>query len=101
MASNMAVINTAISAYYYLRLIVVMFFRERTTHWLAPKIPAAVGVALLADSKTFVGSTLGVDALNANSLAATATKNELLGFRDLFARYGSTISVVNPSEGRG
>ena len=28
-----AVINTAISAYYYLRLIVVMFFRERTTQW--------------------------------------------------------------------
>ncbi|MDH3493234.1 MAG: NADH-quinone oxidoreductase subunit N [Acidobacteriota bacterium] len=42
-----AVINTAISAYYYLRLIVVMFFRERSTDWVVPKIPAAVGFALL------------------------------------------------------
>lgn len=42
-----AVINTAISAYYYLRLIVVMFFRERTTDWIAPKIPVAVGTALV------------------------------------------------------
>lgn len=42
-----AVVNTAISAYYYLRLIVVMFFKERTTQWLEPKIPAALGAALL------------------------------------------------------
>jgi NADH-quinone oxidoreductase subunit N len=42
-----AVVNTAISAYYYLRLIVVMFFRERTTDWLEPKIPAALGAVLL------------------------------------------------------
>lgn len=42
-----AVINTAVSAYYYLRLIVVMFFRERTTDWIAPKIPVAVGTALV------------------------------------------------------
>jgi NADH-quinone oxidoreductase subunit N len=42
-----AVLNTAISAYYYLRLIVVMFFRERTTDWLAPKIPAGVAAALI------------------------------------------------------
>ncbi len=42
-----AVINTAISAYYYLRLIVVMFFRERTTEWIDPKIPAAIAVALV------------------------------------------------------
>lgn len=42
-----AVINTAISAYYYLRLIVVMFFRERTTEWIEPKIPAAIAVALV------------------------------------------------------
>lgn len=42
-----AVVNTAVSAYYYLRLIVVMFFKERNTDWIAPKIPAAVGVALL------------------------------------------------------
>ena len=42
-----AVLNTAISAYYYLRLIVVMFFRERTTDWLAPKIPAGVAAVLI------------------------------------------------------
>ena len=37
------VLNTAISAYYYLRLIIVMFFRERTTSWNAPRIPVSVG----------------------------------------------------------
>ncbi len=40
------VLNTAISAYYYLRLVIVMFFRERTTVWTAPPIPASIGVAL-------------------------------------------------------
>jgi len=33
--------------YYYLRLIVVMFFRERTTEWNAPRVPASIAVALL------------------------------------------------------
>ncbi len=41
------VLNTAVSAYYYLRLIIVMFFRERTTVWSAPQIPASIGVALV------------------------------------------------------
>jgi NADH-quinone oxidoreductase subunit N len=41
------VLNTAISAYYYLRLIIVMFFRERTTAWNAPRIPASIGLALV------------------------------------------------------
>ncbi|MFN2532395.1 MAG: NADH-quinone oxidoreductase subunit N [Pyrinomonadaceae bacterium] len=40
------VLNTAISAYYYLRLIIVMFFRERSTGWTAPHIPAAISVVL-------------------------------------------------------
>jgi NADH-quinone oxidoreductase subunit N len=40
------VLNTAISAYYYLRLIIVMFFRDRTTAWNAPPIPASIGLAL-------------------------------------------------------
>lgn len=40
------VLNTAISAYYYLRLIIVMFFRERTTAWTSPRIPASIAVAL-------------------------------------------------------
>jgi len=42
-----AVINTAISAYYYLRLIIVMFFRERTTDWFAPRIPTSLAAVLL------------------------------------------------------
>jgi len=42
-----AVVNTAISAYYYLRLVVVMFFRERTTDWVEPKMPAGLAAALL------------------------------------------------------
>jgi NADH-quinone oxidoreductase subunit N len=41
------VLNTAISAYYYLRLIIVMFFKERTTTWTAPQIPASLAVALV------------------------------------------------------
>jgi NADH-quinone oxidoreductase subunit N len=43
----MAVVNTAVSAYYYLRLIVVMFFRERMTEWVEPKMSAAFTAALL------------------------------------------------------
>ena len=41
------VLNTAISAYYYLRLIIVMFFRERTGAWEVPRIPASLAIALL------------------------------------------------------
>jgi len=40
------VLNTAISAYYYLRLIIVMFFGERTMAWSAPRVPASVALAL-------------------------------------------------------
>jgi len=42
-----AVLNTAISAYYYLRLIIVMFFRERTIGWTAPPVPASIGLVLV------------------------------------------------------
>ncbi len=42
-----AMLNTAISAYYYLRLIIVMFFRERETEWSAPRVPAALAAALV------------------------------------------------------
>lgn len=42
-----AVVNTAISAYYYLRLIVVMFFKERTTEWAEPHLPSAFVTVLL------------------------------------------------------
>lgn len=41
------VLNAAVSAYYYLRLIIVMFFRERTTVWNAPHIPASIALALV------------------------------------------------------
>src|SRR6266850_1024357 len=41
------VLNTAISAYYYLRLIIVMFFRERNAAWDPPRIPASIAVALV------------------------------------------------------
>ncbi|MCA1621873.1 MAG: NADH-quinone oxidoreductase subunit N [Acidobacteria bacterium] len=41
------VLNTAISVYYYLRLIVVMFFRERTNEWRAPRVPASIALALV------------------------------------------------------
>ena len=41
------VLNTAVSAYYYLRLIIVMFFGERTMAWSAPRVPASVAVALV------------------------------------------------------
>jgi NADH-quinone oxidoreductase subunit N len=41
------VLNSAVSAYYYLRLIIVMFFRERTAPWDAPRVPASVAVALI------------------------------------------------------
>jgi NADH-quinone oxidoreductase subunit N len=41
------VLNTAISAYYYLRLIIVMFFRERNAPWDPPRIPASIAVALM------------------------------------------------------
>ena len=40
------VLNTAVSAYYYLRLIIVMFFGERLTAWSAPRIPASVALTL-------------------------------------------------------
>lgn len=41
------VLNTAVSAYYYLRLIIVMFFGERTMAWSAPKLPASAALALV------------------------------------------------------
>ena len=41
------VLNTAVSAYYYLRLIIVMFFREPASEWNAPRIPASIALALL------------------------------------------------------
>lgn len=42
-----AVLGSAISAYYYLRLIVVMFFRDRVSEWRAPRISTAMTAALI------------------------------------------------------
>jgi len=41
------VLNTAVSAYYYLRLIIVMFFRERNAPWDAPRVPVSLALALV------------------------------------------------------
>jgi NADH-quinone oxidoreductase subunit N len=66
-----AVVNTAISAYYYLRLIIVMFFRERSTAWTAPRIPisAAVALALTIAGVLYLGIFPGrvIDALQSKS----------------------------------
>src|SRR5581483_8202305 len=40
-------LNASISAYYYLRLIIVMFFRERTETWDVPRLPASLALALV------------------------------------------------------
>jgi NADH-quinone oxidoreductase subunit N len=73
-----AVLNTAISAYYYLRLIIVMFFRERTTEWTAPRVPASAALAIII---TIVGVFyLGlfpnniIDAFQKRPVAAQATR---------------------------
>lgn len=49
------VINSAVSAYYYLRLIIVMFFKERTTEWTPPLLPSVISVVLAI---TMVGTLL-------------------------------------------
>ncbi len=41
------VLNSAVSAYYYLRLIIVMFFRERAAPYAAPRVPVSVAIALV------------------------------------------------------
>jgi NADH-quinone oxidoreductase subunit N len=41
------VLNSAVSAYYYLRLIIVMFFRERSAPYAAPRVPVSVAIALV------------------------------------------------------
>ncbi len=51
------VLNTAMSGYYYLRLIMVMFFRDRSTAWSAPRIPASIAwvLALTALGVLYLG----------------------------------------------
>jgi NADH-quinone oxidoreductase subunit N len=70
------VLNTAVSAYYYLRLIVVMFFRERTTEWAAPRVPASLALVIVLTALgvfylgLFPGQTL--DAFQKKPAAAAA-----------------------------
>lgn len=66
-----AVLNTALSAYYYLRLIVVMFFRERTMEWHAPRIPASTIAVIVL---TVIG-TLYFGLFGASLWAPPAAKN--------------------------
>jgi NADH-quinone oxidoreductase subunit N len=73
------VLNTAISVYYYLRLIVVMFFRERTTEWGAPRVPASVALVLVITvaGVLYLGFFPGgvLDAFRANhAVAATGSR---------------------------
>src|SRR5882724_4059901 len=51
------VLNTAVSAYYYLRLIIVMFFRDRSTPWSARRRPASIAwvLALTALGVLYLG----------------------------------------------
>lgn len=74
-----AVLNTALSAYYYLRLIVVMFFRERTVEWHAPRIPAStIAVIVLTVIGTLYfgifGASLWSPGPGKSPAAITATK---------------------------
>lgn len=73
-----AVICTAISAYYYLRLIVVMFFKDRLTEWTEPKIPATLATVLIITVIGVFGLGLFSDkVLSIFKTAPTATKAQL------------------------
>jgi len=72
------VLNTAVSAYYYLRLIIVMFFRERTTAWSAPRIPASLVwvLALTAIGVLYLGLFPGrvINALQTNPVISVSLR---------------------------
>ena len=73
-----AVICTAISAYYYLRLIVVMFFKERLTEWTEPKIPITLATVLIITVIGVFGLGLFSDrVLSIFKTSPTATKAQL------------------------
>jgi NADH-quinone oxidoreductase subunit N len=66
----LAAVNTAIGAYYYLRVIIAMYFREPVREWQPLPLPAGVGaVVLLAAAGTLV---LGVFPGPVMELAALA-----------------------------
>jgi NADH-quinone oxidoreductase subunit N len=79
------VLNTAISAYYYLRLIIVMFFGERTMAWSAPKIPASVALALVI---TVLG-VLYLGIFPGRVINALQTRIEAQIFTDNVSRQGA------------
>src|SRR5829696_6055178 len=79
------VLNSAVSAYYYLRLIIVMFFGERTMAWSAPRIPASVAVALVI---TVLG-VLYLGIFPGRVINALQTKIEAQLFTEKISRKGA------------
>ena len=79
------VLNSAVSAYYYLRLIIVMFFGERTTAWTAPRIPASVALALAI---TVLG-VLYLGIFPGRVINALQTKIDSQIFTENFSRKGA------------
>jgi NADH-quinone oxidoreductase subunit N len=79
------VLNTAVSAYYYLRLIIVMFFGERTMAWSKPRVPASVALALTI---TVLGVLyLGIFPGRVINALQTRVENQL--FTDNISRKGA------------
>src|ERR1043165_2014689 len=76
------VLNTAVSAYYYLRLIIVMFFGERTMAWNAPRVPASGALALVI---TVLG-VLYLGIFPGRVLNALQTRIESQVFTEKFSR---------------
>jgi NADH-quinone oxidoreductase subunit N len=86
------VLNTAVSAYYYLRLIIVMFFGERTTAWSAPRVPASVALALVI---TVLG-VLYLGIFPGRVISALQTKIESQLFTEKISRKGAKTQSLNP-----
>jgi NADH-quinone oxidoreductase subunit N len=86
------VLNTAVSAYYYLRLIIVMFFGERTTAWSAPRVPASVALALVI---TVLG-VLYLGIFPGRVISALQTKIESQLFSEKISRKGAKTQSLNP-----
>jgi NADH-quinone oxidoreductase subunit N len=67
-------VNSVIGAYYYLRVVVVMYMREPQQHWTPAPIPRALGLVLLLTAAgiiylgLFPGAVMGFAARSALSL---------------------------------
>ncbi|MDM7922781.1 MAG: NADH-quinone oxidoreductase subunit N [Pyrinomonadaceae bacterium] len=73
-----AVLNTAISAYYYLRIIVVMFFKERTTEWVEPKLsPSFAAVLFITVLGVFYFGIFGNSVIQKFAQSPAAVKAQL------------------------